>query len=171
MDVGVTQQLVVDGWFRTLGNAVTADHEYLADVVLSSPLPHFVDLVGLDVDEVIQLHAFHPLVLLDEFLLKAHPLAVQLRVLAPPDGSALPLIGRGVLHQCHALRNALQQLPEITVTLAFLPYAEEHPLESERWEVLPHLVAEASLAEAFGSISTGIAEQCLLDVPVQVGVV
>ena len=171
MDVGTTQQLVVDSWFRPFGDAVTAEHEYLADVVLSSPLPHFTDLVGLDVDEVVQLLAVHPSVLLDEFLLKVQPLIVQLRVLASPDGGTLPLIGSGVLHQRHVLRNTQQQFLEITVSFAFLPHAEEHPLEAKRGKVLPHLVAETSLSETFGGISTGIIEQCLLDLPMSVGVV
>ena len=85
---------------------------------------------------------FQSLVLADECILELCTFIVQFQVLASPYLRALPLVGSGVLHQCHALWDAQQQTLEVAVPLAFLPHAEKHPLETERGEVLPHLLAE-----------------------------
>lgn len=85
---------------------------------------------------------FQSLVLADECILELCTFIVQFQVLASPYLRTLPLVGSGVLHQCHALWDAQQQTLEVAVPLAFLPHAEKHPLETERGEVLPHLLAE-----------------------------
>ena len=171
MDIGVAQQLVVNIRFRGVGDAVAAEHKDFAYVILSSPFADVADFVGLEVDERVHFAFAQILMAFGESLLEIHSLAVEFLVLAPPNHSALPLVGSGVLHQRHVLRNAQQQLSESMISLAFLPHAEEHPLESERREVLPYLAAETRLAEAFGGISAGIVEQRLLDLTVSVGVV
>ena len=53
-------------WFYPLLDAVTAKHEYLADVVLPFPHPDVVDFVGLYVDEMLQILLFHVLVFVHE---------------------------------------------------------------------------------------------------------
>lgn len=142
MDICVAQQFVVDGWLCAVGDAVTADHEDFADVVLPSPLTDIADLVGLEVDDNVYFVLFQSLVLSDERVLELCTFIVQFQVLAAPYLRTLPHVGSGVLHQCNVLLDAQQQSLEVAVELAFLPHAEEHPLETERGKVLPHLLAE-----------------------------
>ena len=171
MDVGVAQQLVVNLRFRAVGDAVTTNHEDFADVVLSSPLTDVVDFVGLEVDERVHFTLAQTLVTVDKFLFEVHSLVVQLLVLAPPYRCTLPFVRGSVFHQCHVLGDFQQQFSEVLVSLAFLPYAKEHPLKSERREVLPHLLTETSLYKPFGRISAFGVEQFLLDDSVFDGVV
>ena len=163
MDVGVAQQLVVNLRFRAIGDAVTANHEDFADVVLPSPLTDIVHLVGLEVDERVHFTLAQTLMSFGKIHLKIHSLVVQLLVLAPPYHRAFPLVRSGVFHQCHFLGDFQQQFSEVLVSLAFLPYAKEHPLKSERREVLPHLLTETSLYKPLGRISAFGVEQFLLD--------
>ena len=171
MDICVAQQFVVDGWLCAVGDAVTADHEDFADVVLPSPLTDIVDFVGLEVDERVHFTLAKTLMSFGKFHFEIHSLVVQLLVLAPPYHRAFPLVRSGVFHQCHFLGDFQQQFSEVLVSLAFLPYAKEHPLKSERREVLPHLLTETSLYKPLGRISAFGVEQFLLDDSVFDGVV
>ena len=53
MDVGAVEEFIVDSWLSGVAQAVAAQHQYLADVVLSSPLADVTQLVGFDIDEVL----------------------------------------------------------------------------------------------------------------------
>ena len=50
MYLSVTQKVVVNDWLFTLFDAAPANHQDLADIVLTSPLTDAVNLVSLDID-------------------------------------------------------------------------------------------------------------------------
>ena len=53
MNVSVTQEVIVYDWFRSLDDTVSANHQNLTDIVLTSPLTDAVYFVGLYIDKVL----------------------------------------------------------------------------------------------------------------------
>jgi hypothetical protein len=86
-------------WFCAFSDAVTAKHEYLADVVLPFPHPDVVDFVGCDIDEFFQILLLHALVVVHENGLKVQSLVDQFPISATPNLGTAPLVLGGVLDQ------------------------------------------------------------------------
>jgi hypothetical protein len=144
--------------------AIPTNHEDLTDIVLASPLTDIIDFVRLDINKSIEIFPFHVLVRLVDVIGKFMAGFDKLGVLAAPNLSRATFVGSCVLYEDNVLRNLTEQMPEVCISLALLPDAEQHPLKTERQEITTNVLLIGILDKPLGCIAAKGTDKTLLNV-------